>query len=164
MYDIWKRYPERVNAFVFCSTRADPECPSAESMASNMKLIQQLKEEGNNMLAADMSNRLISDKIKQKFPDKLLQVKQWIERNPTKGLCDALYALSTRPNYTPILPSIEVPSLFLCGAEDSLTGPGLMKSLSESVKNSKLTEIRFAGNFCFTHVRLMQPIRTSASI
>jgi len=57
-----------------------------------------------------------------------------------------LLALLGRPDSTPLLSKITVPTLVLCGAEDILTPPDVMRDMAARIPNAEYVEIPDAGH------------------
>jgi 3-oxoadipate enol-lactonase len=67
---------------------------------------------------------------------------------PPEGVVGALEAMMARPDSGPTLESIEVPTLILVGAEDSLTPPAEARAMHERIRGSRLEVISEAGHIC----------------
>jgi 3-oxoadipate enol-lactonase len=66
--------------------------------------------------------------------------------NPAEAIGGAIHALMTRPDATPLLVSIHVPTLVIVGAEDTLTPPALAEDLHRGIAGSQLVVIAGAGH------------------
>jgi pimeloyl-ACP methyl ester carboxylesterase len=58
-----------------------------------------------------------------------------------------VHALLTRPDVRDVLPTIEVPTLVLHGAEDILSNPDRNRAIAEAIPGAKLVTIEGAGHF-----------------
>ena len=54
--------------------------------------------------------------------------------------------MAGRTDTTSYLQSIFIPTLVICGEEDKLTPPDVMKSMSDKIKDSKFVTIDGAGH------------------
>lgn len=63
-----------------------------------------------------------------------------------EGVAAALLAMRDRPDSTSLLASIDVPSLVLCGAEDSISPPDVMRAMAGGLPRSQWVEIPKAGH------------------
>jgi 3-oxoadipate enol-lactonase len=58
----------------------------------------------------------------------------------------ALAAMRDRPDQTPMLPSIRVPTLVVTGDADAITPPAVCQAMQRAIPGSQLTLIRDAGH------------------
>ena len=58
----------------------------------------------------------------------------------------AIRVLMTRPDSTPLLSSIHVPTLIVVGSEDTVTPPDVAEDLHRGIHGSELTVIMGAGH------------------
>ena len=73
-------------------------------------------------------------------------LRERIATNPADGVVGALAALAERPDSTPTLPTIDVPTLVLVGAEDGLTPPAVHAEMHAAIAGSRLVVIPAAGH------------------
>src|SRR5437899_1138091 len=64
----------------------------------------------------------------------------------TAGINGALAAMRDRPDATPTLGQIRVPTLVLVGRDDKLTPPALAQNLVNGIRGAKLATIPAAGH------------------
>jgi pimeloyl-ACP methyl ester carboxylesterase len=67
-------------------------------------------------------------------------------RSPVEGVAGALEAMRDRPDSTPLLAQIAVPTLVLVGAEDELTPPAVVRPMAERIRGARFVEIEGAGH------------------
>jgi pimeloyl-ACP methyl ester carboxylesterase len=65
---------------------------------------------------------------------------------PVEGVVGALEALIERPDSTPTLATIDVPTLIIVGEEDTLTPPNEARSLHSMISGSRLEILEGAGH------------------
>jgi 3-oxoadipate enol-lactonase len=63
-----------------------------------------------------------------------------------KGVAAALEALRSRTDFTPTLPSFDVPTLIVVGEQDVITPPAGAKAMHAAIRGSVLEEIPGAGH------------------
>ena len=66
--------------------------------------------------------------------------------NHTSAIQAALRSMMTRPDSTPLLASIAVPTLVIVGDEDVLTPPPLSVSMAAAIKDAELVHVPMAGH------------------
>ena len=81
-------------------------------------------------------------KNKPRYEEVLIRSKS----NSPIGLKGCLLAMSGRTDTTAYLPNISIPTLVICGEEDKLTPPDVMKSMAEIINNSTFVVIAGAGH------------------
>ena len=73
------------------------------------------------------------------------------------GMVGALRAMRERPDSTPLLGTIRVPTLVVVGAEDRVTPPAVAEAMAQAIPGARYAVIPGAG-----HVApLEQPLATS---
>src|SRR3712207_9253518 len=68
-----------------------------------------------------------------------------LESNPN-GVVGALGALRERPDSTPLLEKIEVPTLVIGGEEDAISPPEAVAAMAEKIPNARHVTLRGAGH------------------
>src|SRR5207253_10150713 len=78
------------------------------------------EEQGSGAIADQMLPKLLSGGASKSLQ---AEVRRLIEANDRRALAAALRAMAARPDSTPLLATIGVPTLVVVGAEDGLTPP-----------------------------------------
>jgi pimeloyl-ACP methyl ester carboxylesterase len=65
---------------------------------------------------------------------------------PVEGIVGALEAMMARPDSTPALATIDVPTLIVVGDEDVLTPPAESRAMQGAIPGSRLAVIPAAGH------------------
>jgi pimeloyl-ACP methyl ester carboxylesterase len=81
-------------------------------------------------------------------------------RNPVAGIVGALRAMRDRPDSTPVLRTIRVPTLVLVGADDAVTPPATAQALADAIPGARLVTIDAAGHLA----PLEQPLSASRAM
>lgn len=68
-----------------------------------------------------------------------------INNNPM-GVKGCLLAMAARTDTSAYLPEISIPTLIICGSEDKLTPPNVMKEMSRRIQGSKFVLVDSAGH------------------
>jgi pimeloyl-ACP methyl ester carboxylesterase len=135
---------ERVRAVVLCDTRADAD--SDEARANRERLREQLREGGPPAVADAMVPRLLGPTTMRERPGVEARVRGLIEANGAQGIDDAIVTLMTRPDSTPGLARIDVPTLLVVGEEDALTPVALHERMCEQIRGARLAVIPHVGH------------------
>jgi pimeloyl-ACP methyl ester carboxylesterase len=79
-------------------------------------------------------------------PDVVATVRRLIEAQPAEGVADAARAMMTRPDSTPLLPTIDVPTLIIVGEEDVITPPEDAERMHAAIPGASVVRIPEAGH------------------
>ncbi|HEU4325912.1 MAG TPA: alpha/beta fold hydrolase [Roseiflexaceae bacterium] len=136
-----RKYRARVTALLLADTRAGPD--SEEGRQGRERNAVLAEREGAGAIAEQMLPKLVAAHA----PDSLReQLRGMIAANPAPGIAAALRAMAARPDSSLLLPTIDIPTLVLVGAEDTLTPPEEARDIHASIANSRLVEIPAAGH------------------
>jgi pimeloyl-ACP methyl ester carboxylesterase len=136
--------PDRVRALVLCDTRADAD--TDEARANRQRLREQLQQGGPPAIADAMMPRLLGPTTMRERPDVVARVRGLIEMNGPRGIDDAIVALMCRPDSTPGLAQVGVPTLLVVGEEDALTPAALHEQMRAQIRGARLVVIPRAGH------------------
>ncbi len=136
-----RRYAGRVRALVLADTRtaADTE----EGRAGRETNAQIAETQGASAIADMMIPILLSPTAP---PALQAQMRSMIEDNQPQGIAAALRGMALRPDSADLLPHIQVPTLIVCGQEDTLTTPAEMRTMHAAIPGSQFVEIAGAGH------------------
>jgi pimeloyl-ACP methyl ester carboxylesterase len=140
-FALLRRHRARVGELILADTRAGADGEEArQGREKNAKLAE---EQGAGAIADQMLPKLLASSAPQALRD---EVRRLIEANQPAGIAAALRAMAARPDSTPQLASIDVPTLIVVGSEDALTPPSESRAMHAAIAGSKLVEIPGAGH------------------
>jgi pimeloyl-ACP methyl ester carboxylesterase/acyl-CoA thioesterase FadM len=157
-FEMLRRHRERVKALILCNTRA--EADSEEGRRKRDEMIELLEREGPSALAETMIPKLLAPLSLGAMPQVVEHLKSMITGSPADGLAGALRAMRDRPDSTPLLTEIAVPTLVIAGRDDQLIPPAASRKMAEAIPNAQFTLIPDAGHLA----PLEQPVATSRVI
>jgi pimeloyl-ACP methyl ester carboxylesterase len=111
-------------------------------------------------VADEMLPKLLGDTTRRQRPDLTARVRGLILASPTEAIAGAVRALMTRPDSTPTLAAIHVPTLVVVGREDSVTPPAAAEALHAGIAGSAIVVIPEAGHL----TSLEQPAAFNAAL
>lgn len=155
-FAILRRAPAIARAVVLADTKAGADSPEARANRRNM--LATLDREGPAGVARDMLPKLLSPASLAERPDLESEVRQAVESQSPAAIRGAILRLMDRPDSTPLLASIHVPTLVLVGADDRVTPPEEARSMAETIAGSELAVIERSGHLS----NLERPDRFSA--
>jgi 3-oxoadipate enol-lactonase len=133
-----------VQGLVLADTRSQADTP--EGVAGRTRMLQLVHERGAAGVADEMIPKLLGDSTRRDRPAVVEHVRGLALANSTESIAGALRALMTRPDSTPLLASIHVPTLIVVGEEDSVTPPGASEEMHRQIGGSELVRIPLAGH------------------
>jgi len=144
LFGLLRQQPARVRAMVLADTRSAADAPGAR--AGREKLLQTARTAGPAAIADEMLPKLLGDTTRTRRPQVGDAVRRMIEGQTGEGIAAAVQVLMTRPDSTPLLPAINVPTLVLVGREDTLTAPAEMEQMAAGIAGAEFVQIEDAGH------------------
>jgi 3-oxoadipate enol-lactonase len=139
-----RRYPERLLALVLQDTRAGADSPEARKTRST--LAERVRKEGAVAAADAFLPKLLGETTKREQPALVTRVREAILATPPQGVVDGLAGLAARADSGPFLKDIRVPTLVVCGEEDTITPVAESEALQRGIAGSRLCVIPRAGH------------------
>lgn len=137
-------FPERLRGLMLLSTRAGGD--SAEGKANRDKSIAQVKTGGTQPIADGMYPKFLAPAHYSQKPGAVAELKEILRGSTAAGVIAALTAMRDRPDSTPFLPSIQVPTLIVHGQEDQIIPSSEAELMAQAIPNSELHLIAKAGH------------------
>jgi 3-oxoadipate enol-lactonase len=141
---MWRRHRALVRGFVLADTRAGAD--SDETRAKRQALIEVARTRGSSAVADAQITGMLGKTTREKRPSMIDEVHGMLESASVEGIVGALEAMMSRPDSTPTLATIDVPTLVVVGSEDVLTPPSEAEILHAGIRNSRLEVIEHAGH------------------
>jgi pimeloyl-ACP methyl ester carboxylesterase len=143
-WQFFRKYRSQLKALILCDTRAVADSPDAA--AGRFKLADGVTENGAQAVVDSMLPRLFSSQTKAHRPQIIDQAEAMILRNKPAGIAAGLRGLAERPDCSDLLPKIDVPTLLICGADDSIATPAEMRGIADAIPSARFAEIPKAGH------------------
>jgi 3-oxoadipate enol-lactonase len=141
---LWRRHPKRIRALVLSDTRATAD--TAEAAQKRLDLIEVARTHGVDAVVDKQLPGLIGKSTRDKQPDLVERIRSIMVTSTVEGIVGALEAMRTRPDSTPLLAGIDVPTLVVVGDEDAITPAKDAQAMHEAIPNSRLEVIPEAGH------------------
>src|SRR6185437_5558270 len=139
-----RRHPDRLAGLVLADTRADPD--DVASRTNRDRMIDLVREFGPAKVYEAMIPKLVAAETLDGRPEVIAELKRIARRQSAAGMIGGLKALRDRPDATPGLAKIAVPTLILVGEHDSLTPPIMAEGMARLIPRSRLVVIPGAGH------------------
>jgi 3-oxoadipate enol-lactonase len=156
-FALWRRHRAKVRALVLADTRAGAD--TDEGREKRRRLIEVARSRGSGTVAEMQIGSMVGETTRQRRPEVVETVRAMMAAAPVEGIVGALEAMMARPDSTPTLATIAVPTLIVVGEEDTLTPPADAQAMHAQIRGSRLEVIAQAGHICnlerpaaFTHI------------
>jgi pimeloyl-ACP methyl ester carboxylesterase len=157
-FAFYRKYPERVKGIILAATRANDDSP--EGKAARDEAIQLAISKGSSAIAEASLTKLMSPKTYTSQPDLVRSVNEIMQRISVEGIIGDLIGMKVRPDSTPLLPKINVPTLLLHGTDDQIIPVMEVEAMHTAIPGPKLVIIPEAGHL----INLEQPELFNRSI
>jgi 3-oxoadipate enol-lactonase len=138
-FELWRRSRDRMAGLVLANTRAGADTP--EGADARRALAERLRSEGNvlvesppPLLSEDASAELWS------------RVRGWIGQQPPEAIAEAALGMAERPDSTPDLATIDVPTLVITSEGDTLIPPEITTPMADQIPGAQLAVVPKAGH------------------
>jgi pimeloyl-ACP methyl ester carboxylesterase len=138
-----REHTERVSALVLADTRAGADTTMVFERRGDQQ--EQVARIGTSALVETLLVGLLSDGTRASRLDIVDQVRGLMD-NTAAGYIGALEAMKYRPDATEELGGIDVPTLVVVGADDSLSPPDVARDMQARIPESELAVLPGAGH------------------
>jgi pimeloyl-ACP methyl ester carboxylesterase len=141
-----RRHRALVRGLVLTSTRATAD--TAEAREKRARLIEFVREHGVEALAARQLKAMIGATTFERRPHVRESLRHMMAAAPLEGVVGALHAMAERPDASGLLPTIDVPTLVVGGAEDTFTPPDELRAMAAQIPRCRFELLAAAGHAC----------------
>lgn len=145
LFEFWRRYRDRVQAFVLSNTRAQPD--TDEGRVNRMKSIQDARRQGTAPFLDAQLQLLIGETTRRNRPDMVVKARGMMNLVTVEGLAALQQGMSQRPDSVPTLSTIDRETLVIAGEEDTLTPLPNAQLMQQHIGAAKLTVIPKVGHY-----------------
>ena len=133
-----------IRGLVLADTR--PQADTPEGVEGRRKMLALVREKGPAAVADEMIPKLLGENTRRSRPDVAQTVRALILSSSADAIANAITALMTRADSTPLLATIHVPTLIVVGEQDTITPPALSEQMYQAIKGSEYVAIPDAGH------------------
>ena len=145
-FALLRRHRARVRALILADTRATAD--TDEVRENRMRMVALIEEHGVEALAARQLRPTLGRSTFENNPELVESVRRMMAGAPAEGAIGALHAMAARPDSSELLSSIDVPTLVVGGAEDTITPPDELRALAAAIPNSRIELLERCGHVC----------------
>jgi pimeloyl-ACP methyl ester carboxylesterase len=141
-----RRHRALIRGLLLADTRATAD--TDELRANRARLISVIEQEGMDALAARQLESSFAPSTFERQPQLVETVRRTMASTPAEGAIGALRAMAERPDSTPLLGTIDVPTLAVGGAEDRITPPDVIRAMAAAIPRSRVEILDHGGHLC----------------
>jgi pimeloyl-ACP methyl ester carboxylesterase len=139
-----ERFQHKLSAAILCDTRSQAD--DNQGKLKRAVAIKRINTQGHKDFVKEFISNCFGNYFKENFSDELISIIQYSQCFHPAAIKGALLALMGRTDTTSFLEKIEIPVLLICGQNDSLTPPLVMKEMYHKIKDAEFSEIENAGH------------------
>ena len=139
-FELWRAARERIAGIVLANTRAGAD--NDEGRERRRKLAERLREEGSSFLLSDPPP-LLSEGAPPEVRERVMTI---FADQPAASIAAASLGMAERPDSTPDLPTIDVPTGVVTSTGDTLIPAELTTPLAEQIAGAELSVLEGAGH------------------
>ena len=143
-WQFYAKHREKLAALVLCDTRAAADTDDAR--AKRLETAQQVNEHGSGWIAEQMIPKLFSEVTRRERPEVVESIADVIRRTSPDAIAAALRGMAHRPDSTPLLAKLDLPTLVIVGDEDAISTRTEMTQMSQSIPGAELVVVNNAGH------------------
>lgn len=139
-----ERIPDKFSAAILCDTRS--EADNNEGKLKRAAGIKRINTEGLAPFVRDFVTTCFGNDFKKNNKDIFEMIIEKSSDFDPVGVKGCLLAMLSRTDTTANLGKINIPTLIICGEQDALTPPHLMKEIFHKIKKAEFVEIPNTGH------------------
>lgn len=143
-FAFYRKYAHRLRGLILTATRAAADSPEARLARDQTAALAQVQ--GVAALVETMLPKMLSPATLQNRPEVVARAQAIMLRTSLQAVLGDLAAMKDRPDSTPTLAQIDVPTLILHGAEDQLVPPSEAETMRDGIRGARLVVVAGAGH------------------
>jgi pimeloyl-ACP methyl ester carboxylesterase len=143
-FAFYRKYAHRLRGLILTSTRAAPDTPQGKALRD--QAAELARSQGVGPVVDAMVSKLISPASQENQPQLAADVLALMSRTSPSGMIGALMAMKERADSTPTLGRIDIPTLVIHGADDSIVPLAEANEMTAAIPGARLEVIPGAGH------------------
>jgi len=143
-FAFYRKYAARLAGLILTATRAVADMPQAR--LARDQSAELARQQGVTAIVESMLPKLLSPATLQNCPDLVEQTRQIMAAVSLQGILGDLVAMKERPDSTPTLAQIRIPTLLLPGASDQIIPLAEAQAIQAAIQGSLLEVIPDSGH------------------
>lgn len=145
LFEFWRRHSERVKALALLCTKAAADTP--EARANRLRSAEEVLERGVPQFIDGLLPKLLGATTLRNRLDVVAAARHTTRFATPQGIASIQRGMAARPDSTPTLAAINVPTLLIGGEEDTLAGVSEMRPMSQAVAKSQFAILPRVGHY-----------------
>ena len=141
---LYQSAPHLFEGLVLANTRAGADSP--ESRANRRNMLAIVDREGPSGVAREMMPKLLGNTTHESNSNAESFIRRLIKQQSPIAIRSAIHRMMHRPDSTPLLAQVSVPTLVITGAEDEMIPVEESRKMAGAIKGAKLVIIPGAGH------------------
>lgn len=137
-------HAREVRAVMLLDTR--PEADGPEARQRRFAGIERIRREGPAGFLDDFARLLVSPRTAETRPEVITEVRRLMEGTPAETLVGGLRAMADRPDSTPLLAGLTMPTLVVVGEDDKATPVESARLMAATIPGAQLIIVPAAGH------------------
>ena len=147
----------RVSGLFLADSRATAD--NEQGRAARMTMLETVKTKGVGPVVDGMMPKLLGATSQRERQELAGEIRAMALRNSPDAVAGAVEAMRDRPDSTPLLSTIDVPTLVMVGEEDTLTPPADSHAMAAAIPNAQLVTLALAGHL--SNLEVPDPFATA---
>lgn len=139
-----RRHPGRLVALILADTRAGADDEAGKT--SREKMIALTREAGPRAVIEQMLPNLVGPDVRTERPGVVDEIRDIASAQEPAAVIAALEAMRDRPDSTPHLGAIAVPTLIVVGEQDAITPPSRSEEMARAIPAAELVVLPATGH------------------
>jgi pimeloyl-ACP methyl ester carboxylesterase len=139
-----RRHPQLLAGLALVDTKAEADAEPARQ--NRERVAATVEADGDTGSLAPMIDGLLGTTSRADRPDVVARVAEGIRTARVEGVAWSQRAMAARPDSTPLLAGIGLPSAVLVGAEDTLSPPPLAQEMAAQLPDAVLSVLPRVGH------------------
>jgi pimeloyl-ACP methyl ester carboxylesterase len=145
LFEFWRRYRGRVAALVLANTKAQADTPEART--ARLQTAAEVLERGTEPFIEGMIPKAFGRTTLAARPDLVDGARRMMLKMSPDDVSLVQKGMAERPDSTPTLKTINLPTLVMVGDEDVLSPPADAETMRQNIAGSQLKVIPRCGHF-----------------
>lgn len=134
----------KLGSLILCDTKAGADDEAGRK--TREQVATRVLKQGPDFIATSMPEKLFSKKTLSDRGAIVTEIQTVIRRTKPEGIAAAARGMAARPDVTSLLPSLDVPTLVICGEEDAITPAEGMQKMAAAIPGAQYVAIAGAGH------------------
>jgi pimeloyl-ACP methyl ester carboxylesterase len=137
-----RRHADLLRGLVLIATRSGPDSP--EVAAGRRAAAEKVSASGIDAMVDGMVPKMLAPVHRN--PESLAALREFMMSSSRDGVIGALLGMANRPDSTPGLAGISIPTLVVTGADDEVIAPAESEALAAAIPGARLRVLPDAGH------------------